>query len=245
MKDTSEAKIFCMALAALMFSLVFIPAGSGGSVVIGVKAGDWIKYDYQATGDHMPSEFEEDGWRKVEFLKVEGTTVTAWVTWPSDGHEYSEVMVFDVVTGSWRRGGQLGSFSGFVIPANSKTGDSFSIRYGNITIAGETTRPYAGARRTVVYADFHFHSKAGTYYWDKQTGVMVEASEMQNSGNWCTVTAKATETNMWEAASTALPGQWLWILVVVIVAVVVAGSAVLLRRRRKVPLPEVTPAPTE
>lgn len=64
---------------------------------------------------------------------------------------------------------------------------------------GEIIRTYAGASRTVVYASFSQYGTQLTYYWDKQTGVMVEPSTTSDS---VTATAKATETNMWEAAAT-------------------------------------------
>jgi len=235
MKGVSGVRIFCVALAALMFSLTLIPAGSAA---IGVKAGDWIKHKYTISG--APSGTTLPEWIKIEFLSVAGTTANIRVTMHmSDGTEQSDTMTVDAEAG----GGEFGGLSGFVIPANRTTGDSIGMTgYGAVTIDGEKTRSYAGASRTVVYASLSQYGTELTYYWDKQTGVMVEASV---TGYGMTATAKATETNMWEAAPTA--GKWLWILVVVviIVAVVVAGSAVLLLRRRKAPLPEVAPAPTE
>ena len=160
----------------------------------------------------------------------------------SDGTEQSDTLSVDVVAG----GGTFDTLFGFVIPANCTTGDSIIMGGDgftfNVTIDGETTRSYAGAKRTVVYASFSQYGSQLTYYWDKETGVMVEAS---TTSGGITGTAKAAETNMWEGEPGALSGQWLWILVVIVVAVVAAGSAVLLWRRRKGPLPEVPPTPTE
>ncbi|MCJ7652539.1 MAG: right-handed parallel beta-helix repeat-containing protein, partial [Actinobacteria bacterium] len=77
------------------------------------------------------------------------------------------------------------------------TGDMvYMSGYGNVTIAGEAVCWYAGASRTVVYAGFSQYGTQLTYCWDKQTGVMVEASTTSGT---MTGTAKATETNMWEA----------------------------------------------
>lgn len=232
MKNISGTKIFCMTLTAIIFSLILIPAGSAANEV---KEGDWIKYDFTISG--APSGTSLPDWIKVEFLSVTGTKVTMRVTTHmSDGTEDTDTMTLDVATGS---GGE--SLSGVVIPANQKKGDSVEITsYGTVTIDGESTRIYAGASRTVVYASVSQYGTELTYYWDKQTGVMVEVS---GTSAGMTLSAKATGTNMWEAG--LFSGQELWILVIIIVAVVAAGSAVLLLRRRKAPIPEVTPAPTE
>jgi len=165
---------------------------------VGVKAGDWIKIDYTVSG--WPSGQPYPEWLKVEFLTVEGINITVCVTMHmSDGTEQSDTVPVIVGAG----GGEAFGLSGFVIPANLTIGDSVYISgYGNVTLAGETTRTYAGASRTVVYASFSQYGTQLTYYWDKQTGVMVEASTTSGS---VTATAKATETNMWQAAPSGFP----------------------------------------
>jgi len=207
-------------------------------VRIGVKAGDWIKYDYTVTG--APAGTLLPTWLKVEFLSVEGTNATVRVTMHmSDGTEPSQTMTVDVAAG----GGTFDIFSGFIIPANSKVGDSIYISgYGNITIAGETTRTYAGASRTVVYASISQYGTQLTYYWDKQTGVLVEAS---GTSDGMTLTAKATETNMWEAAPpTPFWMQW-WLWAIVIAAIVALAGAVYFLKKRKPPTPTTPTPPTE
>jgi hypothetical protein len=127
-----------------------------------------------------------------------------------------------------------------VIPANSKTGNSIYISgYGNVTIEGETTRTYAGASRTVVYASISQYGTQLTYYWDKQTGVMVEAS---TTSGGITATAKATETNMWEAAPIWM--QW-WLWAIVAVVIVALAGAVYLLKKRKPPTPTAPTSATE
>jgi parallel beta-helix repeat protein len=189
-KTVSIILLSLLAISALALAYKVQPAKASGTV--GVEAGDWIKYTYTISG--WPSGTPYPEWLKVEFLSVEGTNATIRVTMRmSDGTEQSDTMTVDVAAG----GGTFQGLSGFVIPANCTTGDSiYMTGYGNVTIAGETTRTYAGATRTVVYASFSQYGTQLTYYWDKQTGVMVEASV--TSGDM-TGTAKATETNMWQA----------------------------------------------
>lgn len=165
------------------------PVKAGGTV--GVKAGDWIKCTYTISGWPAGTPYPE--WLKVEFLSVEGTNATIRVTMRmSDGTEQNDTMTVDVATG----GGTFQGQSGFVIPANCTTGDSiYMTGYGNVTIAGEATGTYAGASRTVVYASFSQYGTQLTYYWDKLTGVLVEASAISGG---MTGTARATETNMWQ-----------------------------------------------
>ena len=201
------------------------------NVQVGVKSGDWIKVDYTVTG--APSGTTLPLWLKVEFLSVEGTNATARVTMRmSDGTEQNATVPVDVVTG-----GQALGLSGFVIPANATSGDSvYMSGYGNVTVAGETTRSYAGASRTVVYASFSQYGTQLTYYWDKQTGVLVEATIVSGS---MTATGKTTETNMWQAGPSGLPIEpiYLYILatLAIIVAVGVATFFIIMRRKRKPP----------
>jgi parallel beta-helix repeat protein len=198
-------------------------------VQVGVKTGDWIKVDYTITG--WPAGTPYPLWLKVEFLSVEGTSATVRVTMRmSDGAEQNATVPVDVVAG-----GQAFGLSGFAIPANLTTGDIIYMSgYGNVTIAGETTRNYAGAGRTVVYTSFSQYGTQLTYYWDKHTGVMVEAST--TSGGMIG-TAKATETNMWQAAPSGLPIEpiYLYILAALALIIVVGATVFIVRRKRKPP----------
>jgi len=119
--------------------------------------------------------------------------------------------------------------SGFVIPANSKTGDTIKLTsYSNVTIAGENSRTYAGVDRTVVYASSSQRETELTYYWDKQTGALVEVRAV--SGD-VTENFKATETNMWQAEPTTPTRGPLIAGVVGVIVVIGIVAAVYMRRR--------------
>jgi parallel beta-helix repeat protein len=202
---------------------------------VGAKAGDWIKYDYTVTG--APSGQALPTWARVEFLSVEGANATMRVTirW-SDGTEQNETMTVDITIG----GGPIGTFKGFLIPANCTTGVSIYMSgYGNVTIKGETIRTCAGASRTLVYTSFEQYGTQLTYHWDKQTGVMVEASATVGG---MTATAKVAETNMWQPTPFWMQ-WWLWTIVAVII-VALAGALYLLKKR-KPPTPTAPTLPTE
>jgi parallel beta-helix repeat protein len=210
---------------AFVTVVVSVPFG----MQVGVKAGDWIKCTYTISG--WPAGTAYPKWLKVEFLSVEGTNATVRVTMHmSDGTEQNATVPVDVVTG-----GQALGLSGFVIPANATTGDSvYMSGYGNVTVAGETTRTYAGASRTVVYASFSQYGTQLTYYWDKQTGVLVEATVVSGS---MTAAGKTTETNMWQAGPSGLPIDpiYLYILAALAIMIVVGAAAFIVRRKKKPP----------
>jgi len=161
---------------------------------INVKAGDRIKYDYTIAGSPPGTPLPE--WMKVQFLSVDQTSATANVTMHmSDGTEQNQTMTLDILTGQ----GTLFNFSGFLVPAYSAAGDfAYLSGLGIGMISDVTARTYAGASRTIICTGWS-QSLSGisalTYCWDKQTGVMVEASVV--SGD-ITATAKAIETNMWQ-----------------------------------------------
>jgi hypothetical protein len=187
---------------------------------VGIKAGDWIKITYTIAG--LPADQRYAKWLNLEFLSVEGTNATVRATLGiSDGTEQTGTGPLDVVSS-----GGVPELPGIVVSANLTTGDSVHIAgYGNVTIEGEATEIYAGANRTVVYASFSQNETQLIYYWDRLTGVMVGKSSTSPN---ITATAKATETNMWEAITAQMP-RWPWI----IVAVVAVGLAIFFVRRRR------------
>jgi hypothetical protein len=198
---------------------------------VGIKAGDWIKVEYKITG--WPAGQPYPDWLKFEFLSAEGTIVNVQATLHmSDGTEQSDTVPVNLATG----GGEAFGLSGAVISANLTTGDSVYITgYGNVAIEGETTRTYAGASRTVIYASISQYGAQLTYYWDKLTGVVVEAS---TTSAGTAATAKVTETNMWEATTVRMP-WWLWIIVAV--AAVAVAFAVYRLKKRKTPTAPTLP----
>jgi uncharacterized repeat protein (TIGR02543 family) len=186
---------------------------------VGIKVGDWVKFKYTYTGWPAGQTYPE--WLKLEFLSVEGTNATVRFTQHvSDGTEQSDTASIDIANIEDLL------LAGIVIFANRTTGDSVYIAgYGNVTIEDEATRTYVGANRTVVYTSFSYNESQVSYYWDKLTGVMVEASSIYSG---FTATAKAEWTNMWGTTAIRMP-WWPWI----IVAVVAVGLVIFFVRRKR------------
>jgi len=201
----------------------FVAAQSGD---VGIKAGDWIKYDYTFTGWPAGQLYPE--WLKLEFLSVNGTVANVRVTVHiSDGTEQSDSGPIDVGAGS-----DVPGLAGIAIPTNRTTGDSvYIVGYGNLAIEGEAIRTYAGSDRTVVYAGFSQNETQATYYWDKLTGVMVELS---SASSGISGTATATETDMWGAGAVARMPWWPWVVGAGVAAVAAALAIFFTRKRRTV-----------
>ena len=201
---------------------------------LGVKAGDWIKYEYitiETAGGHP--------WVKLEVTNTKDTTLTVlWSTGATSGASIPNLPAYGL-TVSWDIKAGGGLYSYFIIHANPKVGDSVPIMGGlSLTVGGETTKTYAGASRTVVYATYSSFGLQSTYYWDKQTGVLMEYSQTLGGVE---ITMKAVETSLWQAGFDGLP---LWIVGVVIVIVAVASMAIvvfLMKRKRFPTKPKTTP----
>ena len=205
-----------------------ISSTATSSVSVGVKAGDWLNVSYAITGAPVGSNLPT--WIRLDILGVVGTVVTARVTMHmTDGTEQNATVSVDVAGGG---GAALPVLAGGIIPANSRVGDILTLTgLGVVTIAGETTKTYAGASRTVVYASLTQSGTQLTYYWDKETGVIVEASVTSGT---MSASAAATETNMWAAAAATgllLGGTFLYLILAVALIVVVAVLALIWRRR--------------
>ena len=196
----------------------------------GISAGDWIKIEYTISG--WPAGQPHPEWLELEFITVEGTSASVEVTMGmSDGADQSDTVPVDLGEG----GGEAFGLSGFVIPPNLGRGDSIYFSgYGDVTIEGETMRTYAGVRRRVVYASLSQSVPPESevqlsYYWDKETGVMVEASTIWGD---VTIMCKVTETNMLEADSPDVGVQW-WLWVIIAAIIVAVAFAVYRLRKRK------------
>jgi hypothetical protein len=198
-------------------------------VQVGVKAGDWIKYDAITSGN---SSSDMPQWVKIEFLNVAGTTVTYRETQHmSNGTEQSMIRTLDVASATGNATFQL------LVPANSKTGDIIQmIEGGNVQVAGEKTETYAGASRTVIYASLSREGTQVNYYWDKQVGILLEVALTQGSAS---LAYKATSTNIWQTFPSnplmlpSLSVEIMSICISTVVAVVIVVTALIYTRRKR------------
>jgi len=198
-------------------------------VQVGVKAGDWIKYDAITSGN---SSADMPQWVKIEFLNIAGTTVTYRETqYMSNGTEQSMIRTLDVASAIGNATFQL------LVPANSKTGDIIQmVEGGNVQVAGEKTETYAGTSRTVIYASLSREGTQVNYYWDKQVGILLEVALTQGSAS---LAYKATSTNIWQTSPSnplmlpSLSVEIMSICISTVVAVVIVVTALIYTRRKR------------
>jgi len=174
------------ALAAIfLFMLFAFPISATCAVSIGVKKGDWIEYKVAVTGD-MPG--HDAQWARTDVVDVQGSVLDLNMTTQFTNGTY----LYENITSNLETG-QLGD--DFFIPANMSVGDVFyDAHVGNITITGSSQRTYAGAERTVVSGQTNVTS----FYWDKQTGILVEAYSNYSNINF-TMKTVANRTDMWQS----------------------------------------------
>ncbi|MEM1565411.1 MAG: hypothetical protein QXQ08_05495 [Candidatus Bathyarchaeia archaeon] len=200
---------------------------------VGVKVGDWIKYELTVNGAPPPSDMPQ--WVKAECIAVTGTNATFRMTMHmSNGEDHVETWTIDVATGSGNAVFQV------VVPANLGTGNTVKVTgFGSVMIAGEATGTYAGASRTYVYASITKEDGQYNYRWDKQTGILLEVSVTQGSAS---IACKATSTNIWQSSPNLppslpnlsnLPIETLSISISAIAAVAIVATAVIYTRHKR------------
>jgi hypothetical protein len=198
------------------------PTALSVNIMVGVKRNDWIEYDSVFTGT-PPSSPHSTGF-KIEVLSVKGTNVTAKsISIFSDGTQTNSTVTVDIETGG------IGLF---IVPANLSNGDTFYDKDidAHITISGIMERSYAGGRRIVMFA---FVSKTNAvWYWDKTTGVLVEAGLSKDE---YTQRVKVAKTNIWQSEVFTLPFDQtaLYLLIIVATATVISGTLLIKSRRNK------------
>jgi hypothetical protein len=208
----------CLTLASLLFLLNVFSACVFADVSIGVKQGDWIEYTVSFTGN--PPVEHDVVWARMEVTNVTGRKVNAtFISELSNGSILSVVEDLDLETGRL--------IDLFIIPAGLNVGDKFYDQFaGNVTIDAFEVRPYAGAGRSVVHAA----AVDTQWYWDKSTGVVVEA---RTSSSVYTLDTVVSSTSLWSPQILGLDPNILYaLLVIVAVGVIVAAVVLVVRKRR-------------
>lgn len=184
MKDRVMKFILAGILFTLIISIVPICAANYS---VGVKVGDWIKYDVSGTVPQL----EEYDWIRIEVQGLSGTVVNVLVSIHyKDGSDENNTLSWDIET----------NIQPWIIPAGLNKGDTIPLVFATWIINNTVTRTYVGASRN---ANFLFLSEYDVdtemvAYWDQATGFLVELSlrkstptESWNGGY------KVMETNMW------------------------------------------------
>lgn len=221
MPNTQLQKILVFAFTFIAMTALFNGATLRNNLV-GVRKGDWIQYNVSETGN-PPPEYNIT-WARMDITGVHDEAINVSVqTLFGNGTLYSESYVpLNIATGA------IGD--GFFIPTNLNPGDNYTSQYeGIISITGVEELNLAGEQRTV----FVGVTNQTTYYWDKQTGIMVAATSNLPG---CTLYTKTGSTNIWQPQIIGLNQTVFYILVAIIAAVLIAlilVSTFLFRRHLK------------
>jgi hypothetical protein len=208
----------CLTLLTLLVLLSVLSAIVSAEISLGVKKGDWIEYNVSFTGD--PPTEHDAVWARMDVESVEGKRVNASFT-----SQLSNGNMVDLVEDLDFESGRLIDL--FIIPANLDVGDQFYDNLvGNVTIDRVEVRMYVGAARSVV----HGEAVQTDWYWDKFTGVIVEA---RTSSSMYTLDTIAANTNLWSPQILGLDSTIFYSLVIAVLAVVVIGMVVLVVWRKR------------
>ena len=225
-------------LTTITFSSSFVSVV--GAQSIGVKEGDWAKYNVEVEVPEIlqgyidSDDFEviDWDWNKLEVKSISDETASLEGTIHyKNGTEESTTF-------------EDAREEGFLIEANQGAGyDEFEVPlsgiYRGICINGTLQRAYANVTREVNYVDVSVTEDLATLnmkvYWDKQTGFLCEMSilmsfEVLEETHDITISLKMTETNMWQ-----IEPIWTqpWFLLIVVVCIAGITGVFLVIRRRK------------
>lgn len=243
-------RVFKYVLVACFVMLIsVVPMVFGASV--GVKVGDWVKYEVSASGNVSEGfgDFDQTEWMKGEVLSVSGTNVTMQITahYKNGSADKVDKLIGDIA-------GSSGNLSFILVPAGLKAGDAipmsmFGSNPTNLVINDTVSRTYAGASRSVNHfgmsASGSGYSVEVAAYWDQATGVLMELSmSTVTPEENMQVSIKATETNMWSSGLFGtLSNPILIISIASVIIVAIAAVIILMTRRPKpIPAPAMPPA---
>jgi hypothetical protein len=223
----------CSFLAVSLFLLVVTPlfglAFAQSSSVVGVKAGDWIRYSVKETGTPI-SEYNIT-WARMDITDVQGEVITVNVlTQYGNGTLLPENDInLNVATGA------IGD--GFFVPIDLKPGDRYSTEYeGIINMTSVEKTQAGGAQRNVLVGV----TSQSIYNWDTKTGIMVAATSNLPG---CVMYTTTSSTNLWAPQILGLSQTVFYALVLSIIglAAVLTGAVLLFVRRKKKQSASLTP----
>jgi hypothetical protein len=230
--------LFLMMVSLSGYSAVV--AAPAEASIVGARQGDWAMY----AGAPPSEEYE---WIRISVLQVNGSAIDLEMRYDLRTRfrlqstyyypDHPRFVNIDVGDGT-------SNFFFFLIPRNLTVGDVVPVwrDHAPLKIEGVEQREYAGAVRTVVYASFSNMTvsyadfkTAGRYYWDQETGLLVE--RIATLGNADVTSEILTGTSLWSIDL----GYWIVenypvaIILVVVIGAMAVSAVVLFRLRKNIP----------
>jgi hypothetical protein len=217
-----------IAIALTVLIVIALLAVASADFSVGVKKGDWIEYQVTVTGTPPPRYNVTLG--RIDVTAVQGEDIGMYIqTRFTNGSLLLENITVNLET---RPG------DSFIIPSNLNPGDVFYNAYlgGNVTITSVEQRTVLGAERTLVSGT----TNITTYYWDRQTGVLIQATSVEPIGSntgfgiskGFSVFTKAIGTNIWQPQILGSDLNVFYALIVVVVVALAAIVAIFVWRKR-------------
>lgn len=251
MKELLAISLLALLLPPLIPTVVALkPDG----LPVGVKAGDWVKYNVKREGQPIVWGTLLPQRRaigiKVEVLNVSDTIITARETFYIP-HEEQENYIW-----AWDlQDITLTSFDNYILLANLSAGDKIGER-GNLQksepllINSTVSKSYGETTREINVLSFSYNSsifelpinRALEFFWDRKTGFLLEktvqmyALDYENSSR-STVRWEISDTNLWEmkiedSSMSSQMEPWTPVVLGVIAVVPVVGAIVLFKKKR-------------
>jgi len=185
---------------------------------IAVKPGDWVNWKSTVRGQ---SRLANVTGARMDIIDISDPFILISLNtrYANGTVNYREINL-DPLAGS--------DADNLVIPRNLNVGDQFYDKYqGNITITSIQQLSYGGALRSFMSG----HKGNTTYCWDRETGVLVNATSTFAKSS---INTQLISTNIWQPDILGLkPAVFYLAIVAVIVAVGVVVAAVLFVKRFK------------
>ena len=229
-KSSLLAVVLTVFVVTALFAVA--PAAvSSANISIGVKKGYWIEYKVTVIGSPPPR--YNVTWASINVTSIQGQNIGLYIlTRFTNGSLLIENITVNLET---RPG------DSFVIPSNLNPGDMFYNQFlgGNVTITSEEQQSVLGDERTLVSGS----TNISTYYWDRQTGILVQATSSVpvgfNTGfgisQGFTVYTRTTGTNIWQPQILGLDSSAFYEFIVVAVMVALAVIVAILVWRKRTP----------
>lgn len=247
--------LFQMFLSSVMLGDVLAFNKTSKRDLVGVKVGDWVKYNVIRTGQSIawvPPPMEKAVWVKVEVQNVSDTTVVIHETiYLLDGSSNTRTFSLDL-----RKEIRFGSY---ILAANLNKGDKILAdrvvainsthlkRVKELSVNATVSRSYDGLTREVNLLKWSYlmpffqsmYNFTEEYYWDKKTGFLLERIWQvytlgYKNASLSTLQLKIAETNIWkmETGDKSMWNQlWPWVAICFGLAVV-AGATIFMRLPR-------------
>ena len=213
-------KILNVIVLISLFGWVLFSNVAFAAYSVGVKNGDWIRYDISISSAGQTA----TGSIKISIQQVQGVQITGTYEITVQGYSIMQPTQFslDISTGS-------GSYaSGFIIPANLTAGQSIPGEAADV----QSIVDWNGRRAIITNATMPFAGFNGQIYWDQETGVLLEAKGSVTGTTSATYSLTVAETSLWSGGLLG-GGALTWIIVIIVVVVVVIAVAALVLRRRR------------